>query len=70
MSPEKLCIGDARHLLPFVKEAFSLGFEEEPNYDKLKSILSKVLLDHNVAPNLRFDWSKFTLNAMHKQLLK
>lgn len=60
MTPEKLCIGDAKHLLAFVKAAFKIEFEEKPEYSKLKYILANVLLDSNVAPNLKFDWSKFT----------
>lgn len=59
MTPKKLCIGDAKHLLAFVQEAFKIEFEEEPNYAKLKSELSKVLLEQNVVPNKKFDWSKF-----------
>jgi hypothetical protein len=39
MTPEKLCAGMAGHLLPFASAVFELGFDEEPNYAKLKFLL-------------------------------
>jgi hypothetical protein len=60
MTPEKLCIGDAKHLLAFTKEVFKIEFEQKPEYSKLKSLLVNVLLEHNVCPSIKFDWSKFT----------
>ena len=52
-------MGPAKTLLPFVKEIFSYGFKDQPNYSKLKHYLISVILNHNVAPDSKFDWSKF-----------
>jgi hypothetical protein len=36
MTPEKMCQDQAALLLPFIQEASSYEFDEEPNYSKLK----------------------------------
>ena len=36
LTPETLCTGLAKTLIPFVKEIFSYKFEEKPEYSKLK----------------------------------
>jgi hypothetical protein len=59
MRPENLCVGEARVLKAFVKEIFSYEFAEEPNYTKLRFTLTKCLLELDVSPDLKFDWSKF-----------
>jgi hypothetical protein len=59
LTPENLCTGSAATLLPFVKEIFAYDFKEEPNYGKLKKMLTCVLLDKDIAPSLHFDWSRF-----------
>ena len=38
---------DAKLLRPFITEVWGLSYEEEPNYDKLKFLLSKILLDQD-----------------------
>ena len=60
MGPVELCVGPAQILLPFCKEIFSLSFDEEPNYRKLKHFLVSILLEFNLLPDDNFDWSKFT----------
>lgn len=60
MGPVELCVGPAEILLPFCKEIFSLKFDEEPNYRKLKHFLVSILLEFNILPDNNFDWSKFT----------
>ena len=52
-------MGPAKTLLPFVREIFSYQFKDRPNYSKLKHFLNSVILNHNVAPDSKFDWSKF-----------
>ena len=59
-TPENMCYREASCLLPFVKEIHSYAFHDEPNYAKLKQMLRCVLLDQNIAPSLKFDWSKFS----------
>ena len=61
MTPAKLCIGMSKCFLEFVEEVFSYQFEECPNYSKMDFLLSKVLYQFDVAPDLKFDWSMFKL---------
>jgi len=49
-------------LSPFVDEVMSLQFDEEPNYNKLKFLLTKSLLDSGYVPDKHYDWNKgFTI---------
>ena len=57
---ETLCIQEAVPLKPFVEQVFGYEFKEEPNYSMLKFLLRCVLLDQDIAPSLKFDWSKFS----------
>ena len=59
-TPETLCTNQAKPLLPFVEEVWSYKFQDEPKYSKLKQLLRCVLLDKDIVPNLKFDWSEFT----------
>lgn len=70
MTPEKLCVGQSIDLLPFTKEAFKIGFKEEPDYPKLKFLLKKVLLDRDEVPDMIFDWSRFPKAASKTHLVK
>ena len=36
----------------------SLKFDEEPNYNKLKFLLTKSLLDSGYVPDKHYDWNK------------
>ena len=66
MTPEKLCVEKASKLLQFATEVFSYEFSEEPNYTKLKFLLSKVLLDHSVIPNTNMDWSRHPITPVKR----
>jgi len=58
LTPEKICDSEeGQRLLPFVKEVFSLQFEDKPDYDKLRFYLVKILLDINEAPSTEYDWN-------------
>ena len=49
-------------LSPFVDEVMSLKFNEEPNYNKLKFLLTKSLLNSGYVPDKHYDWNKgFTI---------
>ena len=41
----------------FAKEVFSYEFTEKPNYNKLRFLLEKNLLDHEIIPDNNFDWN-------------
>ena len=34
----------------------SYGFEETPDYEKLRFYLEKVLLDQKITPSKKYDW--------------
>ena len=61
LTPDQICIGSARGLLPFAREILSYNYYDQPDYSKLKHMLIKYLLAFNVTPNIKFDWSKFNL---------
>ena len=48
-TPEQVC-EKAKFLEEFAKYTYSLKFGEEPNYNYLKFILTKQLLDKNIVP--------------------
>ena len=60
LTPESLCCcsEEGMKLLPFFRIVFNLKFEEKPDYDKLKFMLIKTLLDSNQTPDKKFDWIK------------
>jgi hypothetical protein len=61
LTPKSLCTGVSKTLLSFVEEVFSYEFSEKPNYDKLKHLLKQVILDVNICPDQKYDWSKFKI---------
>jgi len=57
MTPEELCLSnESKKIYPFLKEVYSLKFDEEPNYNKLNFILVKELMSVNLSPTKEFDW--------------
>ena len=62
LKPKHLCTGSALELLPFCEDIFSIKFEKEPNYGKLRHMLVTILLKEQLVPNLLFDWSTFNLS--------
>lgn len=54
--PKELCKDKSLCLFPLARYVFNLTFKEEPNYDKIKFLLEKVLLDMRYIPGLNFDW--------------
>jgi hypothetical protein len=58
MTSKNLCLDLAKQLLLFTDEVFNYEFEEEPNYGKLKFLLVQTLLDFDLSPNFKMDWSK------------
>lgn len=43
---------------PFIREVMSIKFEEAPNYEKLKFLLEKILLDRKIVPQAQYDFYK------------
>lgn len=56
--PEEFCKSKeaSRHLLSFVKAVLELDFDEKPDYNRLRFLLVKGLLDQNVVPDRHYDW--------------
>ena len=44
-------------LVPFLTYAYELEFEDRPDYEKIKFLLRKILMDRDYAIETRFDWS-------------
>jgi hypothetical protein len=42
----------------FIEEIMSYTFDETPNYNKLKFLLTKSLIDQELMPNQDYDWIK------------
>lgn len=55
--PADLCCKGSRFLHKIVKYVYKLGFTEEPDYNKMRFMLQKVLMDINHVPAQKFDWS-------------
>ena len=61
MGPDELC-GSVRRvtpvftLRPFISNIMKLKFDELPDYDHLRFLLQKVLLDENMTPSKHFEW--------------
>ena len=49
-------------LFDFVEEVMSIDFDETPNYNKLRFLLTRALLDVGRVPNREYDWIPATLN--------
>ena len=59
LTPEKLCESpEAKLLLPFIENVFKLEFEDTPEYDKLRFLLVKGVLDLDSTPSKLFDWNQ------------
>ena len=58
LTPELLCESpEGKRLLPFFKEVFSLRFTQRPDYDKLRFMLLKIMLEINQTPDHKYDWN-------------
>ena len=42
--------------LQFLSYSYSLEFEQRPDYNRLRFLLKKVLMNMDVVPNIHFDW--------------
>ena len=49
---------NCNHLLGFAEEVYSITFSEKPNYNKLKFLLKKELLDLEKVPDKKYDWNQ------------
>lgn len=49
-SAEDYCEGNSKYLTPVLEYAYSLSFEERPDYNQICFMLKKVLLDLEQMP--------------------
>ena len=47
----------AKYLIPMLSHAYDLEFKEKPDYERLKFMFRKVLMDKDYLPDRIFDWS-------------
>ena len=55
--PEDFLGKRAKYLIPLLQYAYDLEFEEKPDYERLKFMFQKVLMDKDFMPDRVFDWS-------------
>jgi hypothetical protein len=56
---EELCKGYAGEFCQYVNYTRGLTFEQEPDYNYLRGLLKKVLMDNHINPDIiEFDWEK------------
>ena len=61
LGPDELCGNNASEtrafaIKPFVQEVMSYGFQDAPNYSKLRFLLEKALLDRDLIPIEKYDF--------------
>jgi hypothetical protein len=57
MKPTEICtLMKCEHLIDFMEEAYEIKFKEEPNYNKMRFLLEKNLLDKTIVPSQRLNW--------------
>ena len=49
---------DLECFIPVSEYIFSIKFDAEPDYDKIKFMYMQILLDRDMVPSKEFDWSK------------
>ena len=50
---------ECQFLLDFAKKVYSIKFAEKPDYQKLRFMLTKILLDNEIVPSKKFDWNNY-----------
>ncbi len=55
--PEDFCDKRTSFLVEILTYAYSLEYDERPDYNRLKFMMKKIMLDREYIPNNRFDWS-------------
>lgn len=51
------CDKETEFLLPLLSYSYKLKYEEKPNYNRLRFMFKKILLDKGFFPSDKFDWS-------------
>ena len=56
-SAKKFCDNETKVLSPLLQYSYSLKFDEKPDYDKIRFMIKKIMLDNGNVPTNKFDWS-------------
>ena len=70
VSSKELCIGFPDEFCQFVDYCRNLKFEEEPDYDYLKGLLKKVMIDNDFVLDFIYDWSEKRNKDLSKSVCK
>lgn len=54
--PEEFCSGNSSHLIEILRYVYTIEFKERPDYEKIRFMLKRVLLDLNLSPQEAFEW--------------
>ena len=44
-------------LYPLLKYTYSLEYDDKPDYEYIRFMFTKIILDHGFLPDQKFDWS-------------
>ena len=58
ISAEKLLKNEPRELIEYIKYCKNLNYEEEPDYEYLSGLFTKIMTNMNEKIDFRFDWAK------------
>ena len=61
-SPEELCNGFPSQFCEYIKYTRNLLYEQDPNYDYLRSLFTSVLSAERLGIDCYYDWDKETIN--------
>ena len=61
-SPEELCNGFPIQFCEYIKYTRNLLYEQDPNYDYLRSLFTSVLSAERLGIDCYYDWDKETIN--------
>lgn len=57
LKPKQFCnLSNCEYFIDFAQAIYKLEFEEEPDYNFLRFLLAKNLLEQNTFPDNEFDW--------------
>ena len=72
VSSKELCNGFPNEFCQFVDYCRNLKFEDEPDYDYLKGLLKKVMIDNDFVLDFIYDWSdkKVIIKDLSKSVCK
>lgn len=51
------CDKETEFLYPLLKYSYGLGYDEKPDYEKMRFMIKKILLENGYLPDNKFDWS-------------